>query len=65
MIKIDMEMPKSCWFCRFETQDDLWGSWKCGVKRRIIDYDVFHPEKHNDERYIGCPLIECEDVQTT
>lgn len=61
MIKIDMEMPKSCFKCRFELQDDLWGTWKCQVNQKFTNYDRFHPESNKEKRYCGCPLIEVKE----
>lgn len=57
MIKIDMEMPESCIKCEnciFEV-----GRLYCEKTNRIVS---LHYENSIDDM---CPLIECEDVQTT
>lgn len=54
MVKIDMEMPKSCCDCIFVQRNMLDGRW-CGINNlKILDRDIRHP---------NCPLIECEEEE--
>jgi hypothetical protein len=53
MIKIDMEMPKSCETCKFYDRFGCYISGHC-----FIDADKDQP------RMINCPLIECENEKS-
>ena len=59
MIKVDMEMPKSCDMCDFFEDKDCAGDYRihsyCGFPRcgEIVDDYIA-------TRHPNCPLIECE-----
>ena len=53
MIKIDMDMPKSCETCKFYDRFGCYISGHC-----FIDADKDQP------RMIDCPLIECENEKS-
>lgn len=57
MIKIDMEMPKSCFECDF-VFDHVDGRTLCFLKEAIVFAD--------DENWkpLWCPLFECEDEKS-
>ena len=56
MIKIDMEMPESCFDCTF--CNEPWSEYECSADNtgNVID-DV-------QDRPYWCPLIECEDEKS-
>ena len=57
MIKIDMEIPKSCIKCGWYKWSNFVQNDVCAIDYHIIDFEGkqagFKSEK--------CPLIECED----
>ena len=70
MIKIDMEMPKSCFECRFSNihgshwhlASGFW-NWSCTAMvgdEFLIPLADFDPCEKQEQIYIGCKLIECE-----
>ena len=53
-VKIDMDMPKSCYECAFGEAIDI-EEWKCKLTLIIF------PKKYGEEsRLKYCPLKECE-----
>lgn len=48
----DFEMPKSCSQCDF---CDMQG--KCLICNEWVEYDDYT----DDERYVGCPLVEIKE----
>lgn len=52
MVKIDIEMPKSCADCPFEKD------FEC-----ILDDDLFTNGKCDTRRNKHCPLIECKEEE--
>ena len=53
MIKVDMEMPKSCEKCRFCLN-------MISISRCLVRTDV-HIIHDDSKKPYWCPLIECED----
>ena len=58
MIKIDMEMPGSCYRCK----KYQWSNWAqlfiCDIDGHSISFNV---HKFKNEKSGICPLIECEE----
>lgn len=55
MIKIDMEMPKSCDVCKLKTWE------QAGMFNKAICSYTGKRAKRINDRPKDCPLIECED----
>lgn len=71
MIKINMEMPESCFKCRFlniygshwHLASGFW-NWSCMAndgENFLIPLSEFDPCEKQEEIYSGCQLIECEN----
>ena len=71
MIKIDMEMPESCYKCRFSNFDGCRGflasgfwNWSCIAMdndKFLINFNEFDPRESRSEVYKKCPLIEVKE----
>jgi hypothetical protein len=57
MIKIDMEMPKSCISCGRHKWSNYLQVDVCAIDYHIIDFEG----KQSSYKSESCPLIECED----
>ena len=58
MIKIDMEMPGSCWDCGMWHEHAFDYNACCDVDEHELD---FEPDYSKDKKDSNCPLIECEE----
>lgn len=61
MIKIDMEMPKSCYCCDKFKWNDFLEAYTCSMDLHMINFDV---EMFKDKKCQECPWIECEDEKS-
>ncbi|MBC3889491.1 hypothetical protein GH810_14340 [Acetobacterium paludosum] len=71
MIKIDMEMPESCFTCRFSIFNGFphtlasgfynWGCLAMDNENFLIRFSEFDPREQQNARYKACPLIEVKE----